>query len=183
MYVGSSEDIINTLKVFPGNVTTIHANNGGFVVGNMVADYPNLTGGKGIATTENMHITKNVWFPIVYTNATGGAANMFVASDGRLSRTASSRKWKENERISTFETSNVLNLSPALFDYKDIVNDDEVVVGDKDCTGYIAEDSALFASLDKDGYPDGINWNLVAIATLEELKKLRLDFDAYKLSH
>lgn len=127
--------------------------------------------------------------PGVYVATNGGAANVVVTSDGLVRRSTSSRRWKENERESNLDTTKVFSITPVLFDYKDNVihecDDDgcpieTTEVGQKDCTSYIAEDVGEFASLDEQGVPDGINWNLITISLVEELKKLRQEFDDFK---
>lgn len=184
MHVGSSEDIIDVLKTVPGNVTTIHANKGGLAVGKMIANYPLLSNGEGVGIDHNLVVEESIYGPGTYNDTTATAANVVILSDGKLQRSTSSRRWKKNERVSTFKTSSVLNLTPVLFDYKDRKNKSGgIEKGSKNCTSYIAEDSGLFTSLDLKGKPDGIDWNLISISILEELKKLKQEFEDYKNSN
>ena len=128
--------------------------------------------------------------PNIYDTTSGNAANVVVLANGHLVRSTSSRRFKENEREAEIDTSSVLNLTPVLFDYKDrVIKDgckgvidkdgeyncrtDEIIKGEKDCISYIAEDSLAFATMDKEGNPDGINWNLITISLVEEIKKLK----------
>ncbi len=112
--------------------------------------------------------------PGVYANTVGDAANVTVDSSGQLRRSSSSRRYKENERELTVDSSDVLDLVPCLFDFKDrVTTDGDTEEGQKNVTGLIAEEAGRFASLDLNGDPDGINWNLITLNLLLEVKKLR----------
>jgi hypothetical protein len=128
--------------------------------------------------------------PGVYNNSVADAANVTVNSSGLVRRSTSSRRWKTNERAVTsadLNSSLVYGLTPVKFDYKDKtstwtdsdgVTQTLVEEGQKDCVGFIAEDSLAFASLDEQGLPDGINWNAITISLVEEIKKLKAQIDA-----
>jgi len=135
--------------------------------------------------------------PNVYDITSGSSANVVVLSNGHLVRSTSSRRFKENERNAEIDTNSVLNLTPVLFDYKDRVikggckgepdengehncRTDEIIKGEKDCISYIAEDSLAFATTDKEGNADGINWNLITISLVEEMKKLKSELETLK---
>jgi hypothetical protein len=113
------------------------------------------------------------FMPRCYANTTASAANVYVSSSGNLQRSTSSRRWKENERPCNVGDEGVLSLTPVLFDYKDqLMPDGEIRAGEKNCISYIAEDSGVFASLDENGVPEGINWNLITMHLLEKIKVL-----------
>lgn len=121
------------------------------------------------------------FMPRAYANTTGDSANMVVSSSGNVQRSTSSRRWKTNERASKFDTSQVLSLTPKVFDYKDQqMPDGEIKEGQKDCIGFIAEDSHAFAQLDEQGLPEGMNWQLITLALVEEVKKLKLTIEEMK---
>ncbi len=133
-------------------------------------------GGKIHDNTGVLHFhAKNDGFtftPRVYANTSGSSANVVVSSSGNLQRSTSSRRFKENERQSDFDTSQVFSLMPVMFDYID---------GEKDVIGLIAEDSGPYCQNDEDGLPEGINWNLIIVSLVAEIKSLKEEINNLRL--
>jgi len=117
--------------------------------------------------------------PDIYTSTDVTAANVFVDSNGRLVRsTASSLRVKENVRPIEIDTSLIYSLDLRTFEYK---NNN---LAGKTWHGLIAEEVDVIlpeaADKDKKGRPDGINWNILTLSLLSEIKKLKTEVENFK---
>jgi len=98
-----------------------------------------------------------------YNSTTASAANMFVGSNGVVSRSTSSLRYKENIQSSTKGLAEVLALRPVTFTSKN--SDDDKVYG-----GLIAEEVDAaglteFVMYDEQDRPDALHYaNMVALA-------------------
>ena len=103
---------------------------------------------------------------------------------------ASSERYKENIVNLTIDTAQIYNLTARNFKYKDTTEKipnadgtaevDRVSVGENSF-GYIAEEvnSILpdLVGLDSDNQPNTVNYKLLSVLLLEELKKLKARVD------
>jgi len=107
--------------------------------------------------------------PNVYSSTTGSGANINVASDGRMERSTSSRKYKNTITDATHGLADLLKLRSITYKGN---NDGDTIFG-----GLIAEevhDTGLteFVQYDDDGKPDALSYgNMVAlcIKAIQEL--------------
>ena len=122
----------------------------------------------------------------------GGTA-VYITSAGKLVEYSSSRRYKENIQNLDMDTSKVYELVPKSFKWKDTQEafvDEEgniepdnliTVVGDNDF-GLIAEEVyEIFPELvylDKDNQPKSIQYQLISVLLLEEVKKLKTRIEA-----
>jgi hypothetical protein len=88
----------------------------------------------------------------------------------------SSRRYKHDIKTLTNDTKNVYKLEPKEFKYN---------IGDKQDIGLIAEEAdecdPWFAYKDKDGIPEGIQWNSITTYLISEMKKMKEDIDIFEL--
>ena len=119
---------------------------------------------------------------------TGGSYTLYVGSTGIVRRSSSSSKYKENIEDLTFDTSSIYNLVPRSFKYKDyseVIHGDEedleeettIVHTGEQSFGFIAEEAhKIFPDLvitNEDGEPDDVQYSLLSVALLVEMKKLK----------
>ena len=111
------------------------------------------------------------------------AAFIQIQSDGTLMKSTSSRKYKENIVDMTTDSSKVLNLRPVNFKYKDYEQGDKIVTG-RSSFGLIAEEVheelPELVFYDSDNTPDALDYPLMTVLLLAEVKKLRVEIDALK---
>ncbi len=115
--------------------------------------------------------------PEVPNNTTASPANTFVVpGTGELKLSTSSKRFKQNIRKLDFSTSCVLKLKPKQFEH----------IEDKEKTAYnfIAEEVFdVFPEavlLDKDKKPFALKGDVILMALVEEVKRLRNDVDNMK---
>ena len=105
----------------------------------------------------------------------------YISATGEVVLNASSRSVKNTIKDLTMATDGLYNLRPRTFLY----NNDTWKVP---IVGYIAEE---VAEIDKefstynqdDGAPVGINWNLITVFLVEEMKKLKRENEDLKRSY
>ena len=111
-------------------------------------------------------------------------------TSGTVERSSSTRRSKMNIVDMTTDSSKIYNLVPKSFNYRKYQRDsDGAVVKDSDdipqysdesngvkSLGYIAEDVVTeipdLVSIDSTGVPDGVDYMLLSVLLVEELKKL-----------
>jgi len=108
---------------------------------------------------------------LVYDQTTGSAANVFVASDGKMSRSTSSQRYKKNIQDAVHGLEKVLQLRPVTFNH---INPDEdgIVYG-----GLIAEevhDLGLteFVEYTWDGRPDSLRYGHMVSLLVKAVQEL-----------
>jgi hypothetical protein len=108
---------------------------------------------------------------LVYDQTTGSAANVFVASDGKMSRSTSSQRYKKNIQDAVHGLAKVLQLRPVTFNH---INPDEdgIVYG-----GLIAEevhDLGLteFVEYTWDGRPDSLRYGHMVSLLVKAVQEL-----------
>jgi hypothetical protein len=105
--------------------------------------------------------TGRVYIPNAYTETTGNSANLFVDTDGRLIRSTSSLKYKQNVQDATHGLAEVIKLRPVTYKGK---TDGDTVFG-----GLIAEEVdevglKEFVTYAEDGSPDALAYgNMVSL--------------------
>jgi hypothetical protein len=109
--------------------------------------------------------------PLVHDQTTGSAANVFVASDGKMSRSTSSQRYKKNIQDAVHGLEKVLQLRPVTFNH---INPDEagIVYG-----GLIAEevhDLGLteFVEYTWDGRPDSLRYGHMVSLLVKAVQEL-----------
>lgn len=121
--------------------------------------------------------------------ASSTGTDLVVASSGVVYQSSSSKKYKENIVDLTVDTTKLYNLNPVSFKYKDIVTKDdednviETVIGGNSI-GYLAEDVheilPEIVSYNSDNSPESINYKLLTVLLVEEVKKLKTEVDTLK---
>jgi len=109
--------------------------------------------------------------PIVYSSTNGGSANVYIDSNGKMWRSTSSLRYKENIQPLATNFNTILQIQPKTFTYKD---------SDYKGFGYVAEDfDALglnyLVSYDDQGRPDSINYDKMSVYLSEVVKQQQLD--------
>ena len=98
-----------------------------------------------------------------------------------ISYVSSSQRYKQEIEILT-DTSSILSLEPV--QYKSIY--DDPITG-KTYIGFLAEQAysvnPYFSWLNEDSTPEGLDHLAILTCVVGELKKLRKDFDEYRISH
>jgi hypothetical protein len=118
--------------------------------------------------------TGRVYIPNAYTETTGNSANLFVDTDGRLIRSTSSLKYKQNVQDATHGLTDLLKLRSVTYQGKSESD------ADKTFGGLIAEevhDAGLteFVQYAEDGSPDALAYgNMVSLCVkaIQELKAI-----------
>jgi hypothetical protein len=118
--------------------------------------------------------TGRVYIQNAYTETTGNSANLFVDTDGRLIRSTSSLKYKQNVQDATHGLTDLLKLRSVTYQGKSESDDD------KTFGGLIAEevhDAGLteFVQYAEDGSPDALAYgNMVSLCvkSIQELKAI-----------
>ena len=113
-----------------------------------------------------------------YDDTSANAANVYINSSGRFWRATSSLKWKENITDIEIDSKKIYDLRPVSFDSKSTADYGKRFIG------LIAEEVFEIlpecVQLDKAGKPDGIQWDKITVAMLNEIKKLREEIDTLK---
>ena len=126
----------------------------------------------GTADARRLLIETNAFkAQLVYDETTGSAANVFVASDGKMSRSTSSARYKKNIQDAVHGLDKVLQLRPVTFNH---INPDEdgIVYG-----GLIAEevhDLGLteFVEYTWDGKPDSLRYGHMVSVLVKAVQEL-----------
>ena len=136
----------------------------------------------GVYVANILSTSSGVTFTGLGTSGTP-AAFIQIQSDGTLLISTSSRKYKENIVDMTTDSSKVLNLRPVNFKYKDYEQGDKIVTG-RSSFGLIAEEVheelPELVFYDSDNTPDALDYPLMTVLLLAEVKKLRVEIDALK---
>ena len=119
-----------------------------------------------------------------------------VDSNNKIITSSSSRRYKENIVDLTTESTKVLDLQPRNFKYKDYTDRvkkenanagderEEVTITGRSTFGLIAEEvyeilpEVVF--LNKNLEPESIDYGVLSVLLIEEVKKLRTEVDALK---
>ena len=134
------------------------------------------------------HLRSHSYIRLSRVQRTGDDA--VLDADGYIGHLASSERYKENIVNLTIDTAQIYNLTARNFKYKDTTEKipnadgtaevDRVSVGENSF-GYIAEEvnSILpdLVGLDSDNQPNTVNYKLLSVLLLEELKKLKARVD------
>jgi hypothetical protein len=111
----------------------------------------------------------------VYTTTSAESANVYVDSTGKFFRSTSSEQFKKNIRDLEIDTSKIFELLPKSFEMKE---------DNSTHFGLIAEEVSKtipeLASYDKEGIPNGVQYQLLSVLLLEELRKQRIEIDILK---
>ena len=119
-------------------------------------------------------------------------AYLQIQSDGTFMKHSSSQKHKENIVDLTIDSTKVLNLRPVNFKFKDSEKVTKVegkpnvttTVTGKNSFGLIAEEvHEVLPELvfyDGENQPSALDYPLLSVLLLEEIKKLRTEVDALK---
>lgn len=118
---------------------------------------------------------------IIGHNTTANAANTYMDTVGRVYRSTSSRRYKQDERPADIDVSKVLALEPRVFRSRDEVEDE----GDAAPThvGFIAEEAAdlgldLWVSRDEAGDPESFAYPLWGVAQQAVIQAQQAQIDA-----
>jgi len=106
-----------------------------------------------------------------YDDTSANAANVYINSAGRFFRATSSEKWKENITDIDTDTSKIYNLRPVNFDSTTDADNGKNFIGL--IAEEVLEEFPEGVQLDKEGNPDGIQWDKITVAMLTEMKKLK----------
>ena len=128
--------------------------------------------------------------------ASGTGTALAVDGNEKVITVSSSRRYKENIVDLTTDSTKVLELRTRNFKYKDYIDRvkkknakegderDEVTVIGKSTFGLIAEEVyeilPEIVSLNKNSAPESIDYGLLSVLLIEEVKKLRIEVDALK---
>ena len=140
----------------------------------------------------------------IYSNTTANAANMYVDSSGNLYRSTSTEQYKTNiEPVEKQYSDNVLNLNPIWYrsttdnpnwswyglSAEDTAKKEPRLVHwgySKDSYEIITDENGAPQKILKDGselIPDGIQYEKIVVLLLDVVKRLKADFEEYKLTH
>lgn len=122
-----------------------------------------------VGTIEGLYMTDAAFYAIsTYSDTTGDAVNMSVASDGRIRRSTSARKYKQDERPFTGGLRELLQLSPVTYEEKDKPGPRFV--------GFIADDSVdatpLLVSRGPDGAVEGYQYDRLTTYLVNAVKEI-----------
>lgn len=144
-----------------------------------------LIGNLGVATTDSGVIkigtagTQNRCFVSGIRGVTTANANaiaVLIDSAGQLGTVSSSARYKDNIKDMADYSSDIMQLRPVTFNYK--THSPESI-----SVGLIAEEVELVAPqlvVYKDGVPETVKYHDLPILLLQELQKLRREFEEYK---
>jgi hypothetical protein len=177
---GTSGDITERMRIdSSGNLSlgTTSVSGGRLTVKAATSSGANAMQVKDNADTIRMELADNgyIRFPAVYsTYTTGGAANLYIYTDGGLYRSTSSLKYKKNVVDATHGLVDLLKLRPVTYEGKSEMD------SGKTFGGLIAEevhDAGLteFVQYAEDGSPDALAYgNMVSlcIKAIQELKAI-----------
>jgi len=136
--------------------------------------------------TQRLYASGDVEFTGLGTDWGGRYASF--DSSGVLTSYSSSRRYKENIENLAIDTSKVFDLTARQFKYKDhpkVIHSDEedpeeeetITVVGSNSFGYIAEEVhehiPELVAYNNDGEPDAVNYPLIGILLVEEVKKLK----------
>ena len=174
---------------YAGNLITTGTRN------TIIGKYDGNTGGLDIRTSSNyivlsdgdgnpLFFTLNgggSYLPGVYVDTTASAANMFVRSDGRIQRSTSALKYKQDVR--DLEEMDISLLRAVR--YKSKCGDDDQ---NKDHLGLIADEAAEagfeeLVTRGADGEVEGFQYERLTVVLLKKLQVLESEFKAYKEAH
>ena len=121
---------------------------------------------------------EDVYIPGVYSNTSGGAANVYVDSNGEMYRSTSSLRYKDNVEDSTHGLSEVMSLRSVTYTGK---NNPDVVLG-----GLIAEEVhsaglSEFVEYDGEGRPDALHYGNMVALCVKAIQELKTELDAANL--
>lgn len=121
---------------------------------------------------------EDVYIPGVFSNTSGGAANVYVDSNGEMYRSTSSLRYKDNVEDSTHGLSEVMSLRSVTYTGK---NNPEVVLG-----GLIAEEVhsaglSEFVEYDGEGRPDALHYGNMVALCVKAIQELKTELDAANL--
>lgn len=111
------------------------------------------------------------------TTANADAIAVLVDSAGQLGTVSSSIRYKENVDDMADYSSPIMDLRPVTFNYKDRSSDRISVGLIAEEVGEVMPDLVVF---DEDGLPETVRYNDLVPMLLNELQKLRNDFDKLK---
>jgi hypothetical protein len=129
-------------------------------------------------TTGNITGQSNIYYP--YHPTTGSSANAYInASSGLIARSTSSLKYKVDVQDQIIPLESILALEPKSYFDKGEADAQGSTEGLHRILGVIAEEVAnipvlgdLLMNRDKDGNPDSINYDRIAVALIPLLKNL-----------
>jgi hypothetical protein len=111
----------------------------------------------------------------LYNATTAQSANVYVDSTGKLFRSTSSEQFKKNIRDLEVDASKVFDLLPRSFEMKE---------DNTTHFGLVAEEVEKvipeLVSYDKEGKPNGVQYQMLSILLLKELKKQKLEIELLK---
>lgn len=118
---------------------------------------------------------------IIGHNTTANAANTYMDSVGRVYRSTSSRRYKQDERPADIDVSKVLALQPRVFRSRDEVEDEGEAAPTH--VGFIAEEAAdlgldLWVSRDEAGDPESFAYPLWGVAQQAVIQAQQAQIDA-----
>ena len=133
----------------------------------------------GTSANERMSIGSGGQFrvPNVYNSTTGSGANVNVASDGRLERSTSSKRYKNTINDATHGLTELLNLRSVTYKGN---NDGDTIFG-----GLIAEevhDAGLteFVEYDDQNRPDALHYGNMVSICIKAIQELKTELDNAK---
>jgi hypothetical protein len=99
--------------------------------------------------------------------------------NGMLMRISSSARYKKNIRDLELDTSKIFDLRTISFE-----NNELTATEDMTSFGLLAEDVAekipMLATYNEEGQPEGVQYKMLAVLLLEEMKKMRAEIDSLK---
>jgi hypothetical protein len=140
---------------------------------------PNSVGPASMA--ERMRITPDglVLMPFVYSNTSGGAANVGIAADGNLYRSTSSLKYKKNVENYQKGLDEIMQMRPVTYNS---VNESEEGV---QYAGLIAEEIhelglTEFVQYANDGTPDALAYSNIVSLLIKGIQELKAEIEILK---
>jgi hypothetical protein len=125
------------------------------------------------ASTDNINTANQGCFINPIRGPVGGASVLsYNSTTKEITFTGSSKRYKHDIMDLTQDTENIYKLQPREFKYRQTNKKD---------IGLIAEEAnkcdPMFAYKDKDGIPEGIQWNVIHTYLIAEMKKLKMRRD------
>jgi hypothetical protein len=165
--ITSGGTLVNASGIYDtGSSSLWYARQGGnnriIADGNGYVYMPFLTTGSGIDTLG--------WW--------GGSGGSY-ASGGMLMRISSSQRYKKNIRSLEVDASKIFELNTISYE-----NNENTAVDGLTSFGLLAEDVAekipMLATYNEEGQPEGVQYNMLSVLLLEELKKLKAEIELLK---
>jgi hypothetical protein len=165
----------------PSTVVRLHVQSAGTTPTGFITVFENSSTGDALSIRNDGYISTGLLAASPYNATTGGAANLFVFSDGGLYRSTSSLKYKKNVLDATHGLKELLTLRPVTYEGKSKADEG------KTFGGLIAEEVhdaglAEFVQYADDGTPDALAYGNMVSLCIKAIQELKAQLDESNLT-